>query len=164
MMGLFFVENWPAGSGTQRHHRIEHIFDGASQTLCFAENVRAGFDPGTGETWSSANPRRICFFLSGHVCVGGSCAPGNVDYTRGNNRVDVNFRLEAINSSLNQAEGEAPWPSSYHDHGVNMAFCDGRVKFVSESLDGRVYANLITPQGTRLTGALAQGAVSDGDY
>lgn len=164
MMGLFFVENWPAGSGTQRHYRIEHVFDGTSQTLCFAENVRAGFDPGTGETWSSANPRRICFFLSGHVCAGASCSPGNVDYTRGNNRVDATFQREAINSSLNQAEGEAPWPSSYHDHGANMAFCDGHVKFVSESIDGRVYASLITPQGTRLTGALAQGVVSDGDY
>lgn len=164
MMGLFFVENWPVGSGSTRHQRLEHILDGTSQTLCFAENVRAGFDPATGDTWSSANPRRICFFLSGHVCTGASCSPGNVDYSRANNRGDPAFKLEAINSGLNQAEGEAPWPSSYHAHGVNVAFCDGHVKFLSETVDGRVYACLITPQGSRLTGPLAQPVVSDGDY
>jgi prepilin-type processing-associated H-X9-DG protein len=35
-------------------------------------------------------------------------------------------------------------PSSYHAQGVNMAFCDGHGKFVSESIDYCVYKQLMT--------------------
>jgi prepilin-type processing-associated H-X9-DG protein len=35
-------------------------------------------------------------------------------------------------------------PSSYHAQGVNMAFCDGHGKFISESIDYRVYKQLMT--------------------
>jgi len=161
MLGVFFVENWPIGVGTVRHHRIEDISDGTSQTLCLAENVRSGFDPATGDNWSSANLRRIAFYLSGYICTNGSCSPGNVDYTRGNDRIQMPNRLESINASLRQAEGEAPWPSSYHSGGVNVAYCDGHVQFLSEQVDGRVYARLISPQGGSIVGPLAQGPLSE---
>lgn len=35
-------------------------------------------------------------------------------------------------------------PSSYHAQGVNMAFCDGHGKFISESVDYEVYKQLLT--------------------
>jgi prepilin-type N-terminal cleavage/methylation domain-containing protein/prepilin-type processing-associated H-X9-DG protein len=164
MLGLFFVENWPLNAGTMRHYRIDEIEDGTTHTLCLAENVRAGFDPDTGDTWSSANPRRISFFFSGYVCEDGSCSAGKVDYARANDRVQSPYNLEAINTSISQAEGEAPWPSSYHEGGVNVAFCDGRVKFLSELVDGRVYASLISPRGSLVVGPLAQSTLSDADY
>ena len=46
-----------------------------------------------------------------------------------------------------------------------MVFGDGRVRFVSEEVDGGVYAALVSPQGSRLNGTpLRQVLVSDGDY
>jgi prepilin-type processing-associated H-X9-DG protein len=38
-------------------------------------------------------------------------------------------------------------PSSYHAGGVNVAFCDGHVRFVRETIEYRIYCALMTPNG-----------------
>ncbi len=38
-------------------------------------------------------------------------------------------------------------PSSNHLGGVNVAFCDGRVQFVRDTMEYRVYCALMTPNG-----------------
>jgi len=38
-------------------------------------------------------------------------------------------------------------PSSNHTAGVNVAFCDGRVQFVRDAMDYRIYCALMTPNG-----------------
>ena len=55
--------------------------------------------------------------------------------------------MEAINAGRFLAEGESPFLN-----GATVAFADGRVQVLSESVDGRVSYNLFTPQGTRLIG------------
>ena len=162
---LFFCENLPVGSGTVRHHRTETVTDGLSNTMMFAENVRTGYDPAypEGSGWANPEAWRNSFFLSSYVCRNDSCSAGNVDYQLANSR-GGSAGLEAINASLTQAEGQAPWPSSYHPGGVHFTFADGRVKFISQELDGRVYAALISPRGSTLTGPLAQMVLSDNDY
>lgn len=161
--GLFFVENWPTGSGTVRHHTVDTVRDGLSHTIMIAESIRAGYDPhapnGLPGNWACPLAWRSSFFLSGYVCEDMICAEGNVDYVRANSR-QTPYASEAINSALDQAEGEAPWASSYHGGGVHVAFCDGRVVFLSEGVDGKVYAALLSPQGTLIKGALAQIVVS----
>ncbi len=159
--GLFFADIWPMRSGV-RGHRVETVFDGASHTVMVTENVRAGYDAGSPEhNWATPEPWRSRFFVSGAVCKNFDCSDGNVDYQHANRRSPF---LGGINSGLEAADGAAPWPSSYHSGGVNMAFVDGRVKFVAEGIDGLVYASLMSPQGTRIVGPLAQIAVSDGQY
>jgi prepilin-type processing-associated H-X9-DG protein len=37
--------------------------------------------------------------------------------------------------------------SSYHPGGVNMAFCDGSVRFVADNIDGPTYRALGTRSG-----------------
>jgi len=82
----------------------------------------------------------------------------------------VNFALanqgeHAINSGIAMPEGESPWPNSFHTGGVCVGFADGRVQFLNQSIDGRVYYNLMTPQGSRLTGSsLDAGILSDNAY
>lgn len=153
--GVFFIESWQT-PGTARHHRLDSILDGTSQTILLSENIRAGADPTKPElTWASPRSERNSFFLSlSNICPGASCAPGTVDYSR------ANQGLGAINSGRDEAEGEAPWPNSHHTGGVHFAFGDGRVKFVSQLVDGRVYASLVSPQGTLIQGALRQQLVS----
>lgn len=156
--GVFFIESWQT-PGTTRHHRLDSILDGLSQTIFLSENIRAGADPAVPDlTWASPLANRNSFFLSLSICPGASCAPGTVDYAR------ANQGLGAINSGRNEAEGEAPWPNSYHLGGVHFAFGDGRVKFGNERIDGRVYASLVSPQGTLIQGELRQPLVSGDEF
>ena len=59
---------------------------------------------------------------------------------------------ENINGSLQQGgeEGSSPYASSRHAGGVNMTMCDGSTRFVKDTIDGRVYAKLLTPAGSQL--------------
>lgn len=163
-MGLFFAENWPVGSGTVRHHSFKSITDGTSSTIMVSENVRAGHDPAFNTTWASADVERQSFIISGHACYSFSCATGSVDYARTNDHSTAPYSLQAINSSLKQPEGEAPWPSSYHRGGVNVVFCDGRAQFLSENISGAVYAAIVSPQGESLPAALKQQIVSGSEF
>lgn len=152
--GLFFPENWPYGSGTVRHHTPDSIFDGLSHTIMLAENLWAGYSP-AGGGWGDPHPTRTCFFLSGYVCANNQCSAGNVDWGRANDRSGPGA-AEAINGNLSGKEGSSPWPSSGHPGGVNMVFCDGHLRFISDSIDGALYAWLVTPQGSTIRGPLAQ--------
>lgn len=159
-MGLFFLENWNPG-GTVRHYTLADVRDGLSQTFMVTENVRAGYNPDDNNKFAGfASPMPLlCAFYIGDPCLGGTCSSGNVDYSR------CSMGSSRINSGLTSPEGTSPVPNSFHDGGVNMAFADGRVKFLSESINGAVYAALASPGGWRLQKSpLQQVIVSDADY
>lgn len=155
-LGLFFLENWdPDYQGaTVRHHAIGDIQDGTSQTFLVSENVRAGFDPEDPQaSFADPNPWRSAFYI-GNPCANGTCSDGNVDYSR------CNQGDSKINSGVWSPEGRSPVPNSYHDGGVHMAYADGHVKFLSEDIDGAVYAALASPKGMLVEGPLKQVIVS----
>ncbi len=149
--GLFFVENWPYGYGnTSRHHSLASVTDGSTTTLMLTENVRAGYDPSWKSNWSDPWPPRNSIFLSGYICKSDSCDEDSVDYSQANARSEAPAVFESINAALDQAEGEAPWPSSGHGDGVNVIMCDGHGQFLRQSVAGAVYAALLSPQGMRI--------------
>ena len=47
-------------------------------------------------------------------------------------------------------EGSFPFSNSAHPAGGNYAFCDGAVRFLTNTIDGTVYAKILTPAGSRL--------------
>jgi len=47
-------------------------------------------------------------------------------------------------------KGSFPHTNSGHPGGSNMMFCDGAVRFITNTIDGTVYSKLITPGGSRL--------------
>ena len=51
-----------------------------------------------------------------------------------------------------------------HGTCVNAAFADGRVQFLSESIDSKVYMNLFTPQGSRLQGLALDAGIASGNF
>ncbi|HET6879936.1 MAG TPA: DUF1559 domain-containing protein [Pirellulales bacterium] len=157
--GLFFGENWPYGSGTVRHHTGDSIVDGLSHTIMLAENLWAGYDS-SGGNWANPLPWRTCFFLSGYVCRDNQCSAGNVAWKSANAHTGAEA-AEAINGALSATEGASPWPSSRHPGGVNVAFCDGHLRFLDQDVDGAVYAWLLTPQGSTIRGPLAQPPTQD---
>jgi len=153
--GIFFDDTWP--DGYSPHHSVNTIVDGATQTIMLAENVRAGFDPFAPDSgWAYPTTRREVFYLSPRICENLTCGPGMVDSRKANDGI------ESINSGLNEPERSAPWPASFHSGGVNVLFVDGRVQFLSQDIDGPVYAALISPQGSRIEGPLRQIVVTDG--
>ncbi len=163
-IGLCFGENWgvliaPGGTGTVRHHRAATIRDGFSNTLMLLENIRVGVDPATPQSnWASVTPRHTQVFFSHRICRDNSCSAGNVDLAL------ANAGAHRINSGRTAPEGESPWASSFHKEGVNVAFADGRVQFLSESIDGRVYYNLFTPDGMKFVGTPLDGGALSGDF
>jgi prepilin-type N-terminal cleavage/methylation domain-containing protein len=156
--GLFFNETWKLDI-TVRHHRFATVLDGLSQTAMLSENVRTGYNPdkSTGN-WATNDPLLTSFYI-GDPCQNADCSQGNVDYSR------CNVGSAAINSGLFLPEGTSPRPNSFHVGGVYIGFGDGRVKFVSQSIDGGVYAAIVSPQGVQLRNSpLAQSIASDADY
>lgn len=144
--GVFFLETWK-WEYTHRSHNPGSVMDGMSQTYLVSENVRAGYDPTNPADghWATPNPYRHSFYI-GNPCANHDCTNGNVDYRLSN------AGSSAINSGLQSAEGTSPVPNSFHPGGVHMAFCDGHVVFLSQQIDGGVYAAQASPQGMRLVG------------
>ena len=70
------------------------------------------------------------------------------------------------NASKNSGtEGNTPYPTSLHPGIVVVAFCDGTVRTLNDSIDESVYLRLMTPDGTRLRGAFAvETPLSDTDF
>lgn len=148
-LGLFFNENWKFQStsgyrGTRRHHVAASVTDGFSNTLMLTENVRTGASASAG--WATCDSRRTKVYFSSEVCHSNVCAPGNTDLSL------ANSATRGINAGLGSTEGQAPWPASEHPGGVNMAFADGSIRFISEGIDGSVYFRMYTPQGELLGG------------
>ena len=48
-------------------------------------------------------------------------------------------------------------PISEHSAGVNVVFCDGHGKFLSQEINPFVYAALLTPNGTRFGQSIVDG-------
>ena len=47
-------------------------------------------------------------------------------------------------------EGQYPVLEQRPPGGCNMGFCDGGVRFISNTIDGTVYSKIITPAGSKL--------------
>lgn len=149
-MGLFFNETWKGEIRAKRHYTMAGITDGTSNTMMISENIRTGHNPARDTSnWASSNPYLTSFYI-GNPCLNASCSAGNVDYNR------ANSGSSAINAGLTQPEGSAPFPNSLHTGGVNVGYCDGHVQFLSENIDGKVYAALASPQGQSLSGSLLE--------
>ncbi|QDV20510.1 hypothetical protein Pan153_51850 [Gimesia panareensis] len=150
-MGLFFNETWKGEIRAKRHHTMAGLTDGASNTLLISENIRTGYNPQDPlSNWASPNPYLTSFYI-GTPCRGGRCDEANVDYNL------ANSGSSAINAGIKNPEGSSPYPNSLHKGGVNAGFCDGHIQFLSEKIDGKVYAALASPQGQALEGTpLAQ--------
>jgi prepilin-type N-terminal cleavage/methylation domain-containing protein/prepilin-type processing-associated H-X9-DG protein len=124
--------------------RMASIRDGVSQTLAFAEDagrprfyIRSGLGP------ASNNPG------AGNLTVVNGRVKG-AGWADHNNPIPLHSAAPdgltmpgpcAINCTNNN---EA---FSFHPGGVNVAFCDGRVQLLAETLDVPTYAALITRDG-----------------
>jgi len=124
------------------------------------------YSGGLATNWACPLPNFSMFLASDDVC-----GPSNACYTTlaagGTDSVawslankQQNPDGEYINGGLDLTiEGSSPFANSGHPGGNNMVFCDGAVRFISNSIDGTVYAKIITPSGSKL-GPMRQFPVS----
>ncbi len=124
--------------------------------------------PGSGlyeGTWAAPDPFRVGFWMSDDFCAeGGNCQTGKpfninrpgltcsgrrADFGRVN-REDARQNPagwpENINGAVFADEG---WPYliSNHPGVINIVMCDGSARKISTSIDGEVFAKLMTPAG-----------------
>ena len=57
-----------------------------------------------------------------------------------------------------------PFANSAHPSGGNFAFCDGAVRFITNTIDGTVYSKILTPAGSRLPLYCKQMPVNQDSY
>jgi prepilin-type processing-associated H-X9-DG protein len=70
------------------------------------------------------------------------------------------YPTSRINGSKGVSGGACPSPNSTHPGVVTVAFCDGRVQTLNETMNFIVYTSLITPGGSRR----GQAPVGDNSY
>jgi prepilin-type processing-associated H-X9-DG protein len=152
--------------------------DGMATTLLLGENTLVGYAKGTRysgglETnWACPLPNFAMFLASDDVCrtprsatdcQGGQLQPGPTGADGpGWRRANQAGTFENINYGQRfLVEGSFPFANSAHPGGSNFVFCDGAVRFLRSTVDGALYANLITPAGTLLPPHLRQSQISD---
>jgi prepilin-type N-terminal cleavage/methylation domain-containing protein/prepilin-type processing-associated H-X9-DG protein len=156
---------------------LSSIYDGASTTLLLSENVMGGQSNGTAATgmiatnWACPLPQTCTFIGSHHICDTGTgdCSKSNLFITTvsGLQQDGVDWRLANDSTGLGAGEninfgttlndkGSSPFANSGHPSGINTAMCDGSVKFISATIDGSVYAKILTPAGGKLSQAYKQ--------
>ncbi|MDB5339895.1 MAG: putative major pilin subunit [Planctomycetaceae bacterium] len=110
--------------------------DGTGQTLMFSENLN------TTILKASPLPTDIGFVVGRSTAISGTA--NQLDLVA--SPTPLGFK---VNSNRGTLSGQSPSPSSLHPGGVNAVYCDGHVGFISQDINGGVYASLLTPTGVR---------------
>jgi prepilin-type N-terminal cleavage/methylation domain-containing protein len=118
---------------------IGTIPDGASNTIMFSENVNAGIT-----SWANPDIRSGSFIvpLDSNGVSGALFGAAEQMAAAG-----IPWRLNAAKIG---PEGTSPYPNSNHPGVIVMAFCDGTVRPIAETIDTNVYTRLVTPGGSKL--------------
>jgi prepilin-type N-terminal cleavage/methylation domain-containing protein/prepilin-type processing-associated H-X9-DG protein len=145
---------------------LSGIVDGSSATLLLGENTLVGYS--TGSIWSGgittnwATPlANFCMFTGADKVCGnnGNCSTAfgpaasysTIDDNNAWRQANQIGSFENIGFGQNLTlKGTFPYVTSGHPGGGNFAFCDGAVRFLSNTMDSAVYAKIITPAGSRL--------------
>jgi len=136
----------------------------------------SGLLPNTTTNWACPLPNFCMFVGSPHVCdttlnTGSkTCSAANLNevynltlpsppvsgWIQSNRNVAGNTDYISYGQALSN-EGAFPFSNSGHPGGCNMVFCDGATRFISSTIDGKVYSRILTPAGGKLPTTLTTG-------
>lgn len=173
-----FIDNASTGSSAVRGS-LAGIYDGATSTLLLSENLQATTWAGPPDTSGTVTGSAAAVPLGANAFGIGLKLTNSVPDDLGTSprKIETALRLPAstdlvnlgggtglpdmrINRGLAAPSGRMPRPSSLHPGGVVAAFCDGHVTFLNEDIDSRVYAQVVTPSGSRY----GQEIVTNGQF
>jgi len=176
-LGVMFIGSAQGNLPWDYHTALSNIYDGASTTLLLTENNLGGYGSstiGTGgivSAWSCPLPQTCTFIGSHHVCDGGTgdCTASGLGITSPAGGVQTDGAGWALASNNSGGAGEninfgisltdkgsSPFANSGHPTGVNTVMCDGSVKFITATINGTVYAKILTPAGGKMSPAYKQ--------
>jgi len=178
-MGVMFVGTKQGSFPWDYKTAPSAISDGSSNTLLISENTLAGFDTtmvGKPTNWACPLPNFCMFIGSAHICDGAAaaatssknCGTANLNeiaqppisgWKQANFQSNLNYDYINYGQQLTD-KGTFPFSNSGHPGGCNMVFCDGATRFVSSTIDGQVYARMITPAGSKLPLGMRQSPLS----
>ncbi len=178
-LGVMFLQSaLPQGNPTRIpwnvNSTLSSIADGASNTVLLSENTLAGVSAGspystssavvTQTNWACPLPTFTMFIGPTNVCGAPSSSAG-LDCTAGTLQANTTTGADGVGwaqankvgtyANINGGgiltlEGGYPFSNSSHPAGCNMGFCDGGVRFVTNTVDGTVYSKMITSGGSKL--------------
>lgn len=135
--GVFLDRSSKTRVQNSKNQTMEYILahDGAFTTLMISENLQGGLWDSMSSDRSSSRvqPFRTAFFQN---CGGTDKKVINYD----KDKIDVIMLGSKDSSSISLAR-----PSSNHPGGVNAAFCDGRVTFLSDRITANLYKAIMSP-------------------
>src|SRR5262249_10615966 len=163
-LGVFFMGTSTGAYPWDLSTAPVNLEDGASSTLMAGENMLVGVSSGTtasggmATNWACPMPHFCMFFASDSVCAVGTTpnvcdqapltsfggavdGPGWANANRDGSRANINYGTNLT------VEGTFPYLLSNHSSGVNTVFCDGSARLLKSTINGSVYAKLITPAG-----------------
>lgn len=154
------------------------LYDGASATILVTETVQGGASAGSLRTggartnWAAPHPNFCGFMASDNVATDNGGGTGKLVNSGSTDDSGTNWQFanrdgtnENVGFGLNFSDkGTFPFPNSFHSGGINVLFCDGAVRFISDKINGVAYSKLITPSGGRLPITFRQLPVSGDAY
>jgi len=171
-LGVMFVGSMQGNTPYDYRTSPAAIFDGSNSTLMLSENNLAGHSTGTPATgniptnWACPLAQICTFIGSHHICDTGKgdCTKSNLAITidpttqvqsNGQDWVFASNSATAAGENINFGtnltdKGSSPFANSGHPSGVNAVMCDGSVKFISATINGTVYAQILSPAGGKL--------------
>lgn len=138
--GLFFYRTAPITGEVLISMSAAYISgaDGMGTTIMMSENADAW-------TWTDVTERYSSFCY--HVDDGLPGTPGaNPPYPLA---INVQYGQSKTGGGQPSPDKGFMRPSSYHPGGVNVAYCDARVKFMREDISYGVFQALMTPRGSQ---------------
>jgi prepilin-type N-terminal cleavage/methylation domain-containing protein/prepilin-type processing-associated H-X9-DG protein len=121
--------------------RLGSIADGAGTTLLLSENHHKSYIDSTGTpvfSWLFGSEQQLgMVWVTAYPPQPGN-GPTNQERICGNPQL-----LDTFDPHIPRFAR----PSSGHTNGVNAAFCDGHARFIADTIDYKVYFQLMTPNG-----------------
>ncbi len=136
--------------------------DGTSNTMLFAENLQATSWNVMSNVWDSSFALNVTLGTDVRIAAAIPLSktlafPGYNAAPPVENALTTPALLTSLpGANISASTGTAPRPSSNHLGTCIYGFADGSAKQISEGLDGRVYAKLLTPNGQK-NGQLVTG-------
>ncbi len=124
--------------------RMANIQDGTSKTLLFSESLHTLL--WTYESPDNSNitdTKHLFGFVWSNVQTGTGSPIGQINKGR------FDPKAATMEEWADLSQEKYGYPSSRHAGGVNFSFCDSHVDFISETIDPKVYAQLMTSNSRR---------------
>lgn len=187
--GVFSLSGPTGKQPWDYNHSPSSITDGASTTIMLSENIWGGYAPGgngltaggADSNWACPYPNFVGFIASDNVCTDGATG-STADCSRGSSPTPLQTVNQADGQAWSQAnmrgsfeeinygaknlgiDGLSPFSNSKHPGGFVVVMCDGSTKFIQDTIDGTVYAKLITPAGSSMDPRYRQLPVASDAY